>query len=525
MSKRFFIYSPLFASIFICVGIYFGYLFYQKENKSNYLNDFPNSSFLSSKIQKVVNYIYNYYVDSIHIDSIEEKCIYKLLEELDPHSTYIPAKEYDIYNDPLEGEYEGIGIEFSIIDDTITVMNIFYGGPSEKSGILTGDKIIKINDSLVAGVKIKNDVVIKKLKGPKGTKVKVSIKRKSSDKLIDFIIVRDKIPLHSIDAAILMSKGVGYIKISRFALNTYKEFVDSLKKLKKQGVNKWIIDLRGNSGGYMAPAVQIADEFLKEGDLIVYTKGHNRPREDIYATSKGIAENDSVIILIDEFSASASEILAGAIQDNDRGLIIGSTSFGKGLVQQPFNFDDGSSLRLTVARYYTPSGRCIQRPYTDLVDYLYYPFIKKDTTKNKKSNTQTYRTKKGRVVYGNGGITPDIIVDDDINYSEFLTRIFEQSLTYKFAFNFVNKVRKTKKENCLSYFNNLHNEIILNDFKVFLNSTKFDYTENDIKNNSEYLLRNIKLLIIRNLYGDYGYYQIFSKIDKTIQIALKKFSE
>ncbi|MCX7954052.1 MAG: S41 family peptidase [Bacteroidales bacterium] len=525
MNRKLLVYSPLIVMVFICIGIYIGYLFFLKKN--NFLTDDINvlqKPFKqSSKLQQVLNYIVNYYVDSVKVDSIEEKCINKILEELDPHSTYIPAKDYHTYNDPLEGEYEGIGIEFSIIDDTITVMNVFYGGPSEKLGIIPGDKIVKINDTIVAGVKIKSDEVIKRLKGPKGTKVKVTIKRKISDNLLDFTIVRDKIPLHSIDASLIISKNIGYLKISRFALNTYKEFIDSLKKLKEKNINKWIIDLRGNSGGYMTPAIQIADEFLKKGELIVYTQGRARPKEKIFATNNGIAENDSVIILIDEFSASASEILAGAIQDNDRGLIIGKTSFGKGLVQQPFNFDDGSSLRLTVARYFTPSGRCIQRPFKDLYGYLYYPFVKEDSIKNKKS--KIYKTKKGRIVYGNGGITPDIIVDDSINYSKFLNEIYEQSIIYKFAFKYSSKVNKKESNSCLEFFNKLNDEKLLSEFEAFLKSIKFNFTSDDIKSNSDYLLRNIKLLVIRNIYNDWGYYLVFTKLDKAIKLSVEKFSK
>ncbi len=311
----------------------------------------------------MVNYIVQEYVDTVDRNRLTEDGINGILQDLDPHSQYITAEEFHDVNDPLLGNFEGIGIQFRIEKDTIIVIQTIPGGPSERLGLVPGDRIVKIDDTLVAGVKFSDTDAMKKLKGKRGTKVKVSIFRRGLTNLLDFMITRDVIPTYSIDVAFMPSESVGYIKLSKFSATTFDEFKKAVSDLKEKGMNKLILDLRDNTGGYLQAAIDISDELLQKDKLIVYTEGKSQPRESFYATSKGSLEDNDVVILIDEGSASASEIVAGAIQDNDRGEIMGRRSFGKGLVQRQLDFPDGSALRLTVARYYTPTGRCIQRPY------------------------------------------------------------------------------------------------------------------------------------------------------------------
>ena len=324
----------------------------------------------SNKLSSILNYISSEYVDTISIESLTESTIPTILEELDPHSVYIPARDLTKYNEPLVGNFSGIGVQFNMVDDTVAIVNTIPNGPSEIVGIIAGDRIVNVNGRNVAGVKLPSDSIVGMLRGPKGTTVKVEISRKSEKNLLEFEITRGDIPLYSVDVAYMISEETGYIKISGFAQTTYDEFIEAVEKLHQKGMNKLILDLRSNGGGIMDAATRIADQFLEDNKLIVYTQGKARARYDVFSTAKGICQEDEVCILIDEFSASASEILAGAIQDNDRGTIIGRRSFGKGLVQEQIQFKDGSALRLTIARYYTPTGRSIQKPYgDDKLDY------------------------------------------------------------------------------------------------------------------------------------------------------------
>lgn len=530
MNKKTLIYIPIIIALSISFGILIGkYLLNDpfssvfNSNDSTSLNNSNNFN----KLQSILYYIENEYVDTINKDSLINKTIDCLLQQLDPHSIYIPPAEFEEMNEPLEGEFEGIGIEFSILNDTIIVMNTIIGGPSEKQGLMAGDRIVKVNDSIVAGLGITNNKVFKLLKGAKGTKVKIEVKRNRLNKYLTFNIVRDKIPMHSIDASMLTEKGVGYVKIARFARTTTEEFHQALEKLIHEGMDKLIIDVRGNGGGYMDAAINIADEFLKEGQLIVYTEGKAQPKREYKATSFGIAENIKLAIMIDEWSASASEILAGAIQDNDRGLIIGRKSFGKGLVQEPIEFNDGSSIRLTIARYHTPSGRCIQRSYkTNFEKYYTDLFFRSDSIDSieTKNAPKFFTLKEGRTVYGNGGITPDITVNiNNKNIPEFFFKLVNQSLIYQFAFIYSDKNRAL-----LSTFKSwkeLDNYIlksdIYNEFIQYCTKQGIQSTKEEQDKAKDIILNRLRAYIVRNIFNDEGFYTIILEHDETYLKALE----
>lgn len=529
MDKKKILYIPIIIALSISLGIITGRYFFNDHYQTLLNPNKSNSLFNSNNINKLLltlYYIENEYVDSINKDSLINKTIESLLQQLDPHSIYISPEETKEMNEPQEGEFEGIGIEFSIQNDTIIVMNTIIGGPSEKQGIMAGDRIIKVNDSIVAGIGISNNKVIKLLKGPKGTKVKVEIKRNSINKTLTFNIVRDKIPIHSIDASMLVEKEIGFIKIARFARTTPDEFHQALEELIHKGMNKLIIDLRNNGGGYMDAAITIADEFLKAGTPIVYTEGKSRPKREFKATSFGLAENIELVILINEWSASASEILAGAIQDNDRGIIIGRKSFGKGLVQEPIEFSDGSSIRLTTARYYTPSGRCIQKNYkTNIEKYYSELFFRTDSIDSiEQKNAPKFNTIKGRIVYGNGGITPDIKVDfNNKNVPDFFFKLINQSLIYQFAFMYSDKNRvqlsKFKTWNDLDKY--LLNSNIYSEFIEYCDNKSIKSTLEDPKKAKKIILNYLRAYIVRNIFGDEGFYTIILENDDTYKKALE----
>ncbi|MFN6039305.1 MAG: S41 family peptidase, partial [Bacteroidota bacterium] len=356
-------FLPLILGIVLSIGVVIGYFLSFKNRGAGITN--LKENFSGEKMASVIEYIHSNYVDTINKTSLEEKAITALLHGLDPHSDYIPASEFQQVNEPLQGNFEGIGVEFNILNDTITVVTPISGGPAEKAGINAGDKIIKVEKENVAGVKISNKKVFGLLRGKKGTTVKVSIMRGRAKTLSEINITRGEIPLFSVDVSYMIKPSVGYIKISRFAMTTYDEFVNAYQNLSRKGMKKMILDLRGNPGGVLPAAVNMCDEFLSKGYTIVYTMGKSNPKRIHKSTSKGGFENGQVVILIDEGSASASEIVAGALQDNDRAIIVGRRSFGKGLVQEQLDLSDGSAIRLTVARYYTPTGRCIQKPYSE----------------------------------------------------------------------------------------------------------------------------------------------------------------
>lgn len=431
-------YTPFIYSLVLALGVMLGFVI-----NSVTIGKQPLLQRSYNKLEDVLNYVEMKYVDTIDRKELSDKAIDQLLSNLDPHSVYIPATDVGEVNESLEGNFEGIGIEFSVVEDTITVVTVIPGGPSEMVGMKSGDRIVMIGDTVVAGVKIKDTDVKKKLRGPKGTTVKVTVLRAGRDKPLEFDIQRDKIPLYSVDAAYMINDVTGYIKISNFSSTTHSEFAGKIQALEKQGMKKLMIDLRGNPGGYLQAATQIADELLGGEKLIVYTKGKAYDRQDYNAGKPGLFEAGDVTVLVDQYSASASEILAGAIQDWDRGTIVGRTSFGKGLVQEQYMLRDGSVIRLTVARYYTPSGRCIQRPYTDGKEeyendlyerYLRGEYFHEDTSAT--ADTTVYKTAKGRIVFGGGGIRPDVFVpldssaDNDYVYA---LRTYVPDFIYKYT--------------------------------------------------------------------------------------------
>jgi len=521
------IYMPIIFSLVLVAGLLIG-LNLNKEGEKNSVFIYPRTD---NKLTNVLNYIEDEYVDTVNKNELVEVAIPEILKQLDPHSVYIPAKELQELNEPLEGNFEGIGVQFNMPNDTVIVIMTISGGPSEKIGILPGDRIVKIEDSLVAGKKIRNTDIVKMLKGPKGTKVKVSIKRKGVPDLIDFEITRDKIPLYSIDIAYIIKNDIGYIKISKFAKTTYKEFRQAIKKLDESGVEKLILDLRGNGGGYLDAATNIANEFLEDGKLIVYTKGKARPKRETLSNSSGICLNKKVIVLIDEWSASASEILAGALQDNDRGTIIGRRSFGKGLVQQQTMFKDGSALRLTIARYYTPTGRSIQKPYEN-GDDIYYDdlqqrfdngeFIEKDSIKF--NDSLKFYTPKGKVVYGGGGIMPDIFIPyDTTGQSKYYMDVAHKGLIYRYAFAYAdnNRDKLSKFTDYKSLENYLDQQNLLKQFIGFAEEKGVEKNTEDIKESKLLITIQLKAYIARNILDNEGFYPIIAKEDVTLQKAIE----
>jgi len=484
------------------------------------------------KLNDVLNYIHESYVDSVTIDQLTEDAISSLLEKLDPHSTYITAAEFNEANDPLEGSFEGIGVEFRIQRDSITVMNVVPGGPSEGVGVMAGDRIVKVDGKNVAGIKITNNEVMKKLKGKKGTKVKINVFRHGVSKLLEFTITRNVIPTYSLDIAYMLTDKIGYIKLSKFSATTHDEFLTAIEKLKARGMKKLVLDLRDNGGGYLKAAIDIADEFLSTGKLIVYTKGVHKPKETDKATSEGNFESGQLVILINEFSASASEIVAGAIQDNDRGYIIGRRSFGKGLVQQQLNLTDGSAIRLTVARYYTPTGRCIQRPYTGGTEEYYAQFYaqfldgdSENPDSIKLADSLKFTTPKGKVVYGGGGIMPDIFVPmgKDEN-SKYFNLLYNKGLFIQYAFEYTDKNRqsiKTTYKDAAGFVKSF--TISSSMFEGLIayavkNGVKTD--ANGIAASKEIIKIYLKAFIGRNIFDDEAFYPVIQKEDKTLLKAI-----
>ena len=483
-----------------------------------------------SKISSALQYIVNEYVDSVSLNNLNESVMPALVDNLDPHSLYIPATDFQRFSEPLVGNFSGIGVSFNMTDDTVAIINTIPNGPSEMVGIAAGDRIIMVDDSMVAGVNMPSDDIVKMLKGPKNTQVKVSIYRRGEKAPLDFEITRDDIPIYSVDVAYKVDDNTGYIKISQFAQTTYREFMQAIEKLKSQGVEKLIIDLRNNGGGIMEAATMIADQFLEEGQLIVYTEGRTRPRENDYASSRGILKEDKVVVLIDESSASASEILAGAIQDNDRGLVIGRRSFGKGLVQEEMRFSDGSALRLTVARYYTPTGRSIQRSYENGKEDYYHDFaerIMRGELEHRDSikfdDSQKFVTPGGKIVYGGGGIMPDVFVPVDTSaVSEYYNRVRSMGLMYRFAFYYTDKNRVS-----LEQFNTaeeiegyLNDQGLLPQFIEYARGKGVQPDYEDIRTSEVALHQTIKAYVGRNIIDNIGFYPIIAEIDYTLQVAI-----
>ena len=494
--------------------------------------DINSASGGNDKLSHLLHIIGSQYVDTVDVDELIEKTIPKVLSELDPHSVYIPAKDVEESNQELKGSFSGIGIQFMIQSDTIYVSDVISGGPAEKVGLMAGDRIVTIDDSLYVGKKISNDGAMKRLKGPKGSEVKLGIKRYGEKELEHYTIVRGNIPVKSVDASYMIDDRWCYIKTNKFGETTYPEMLIALAQGMQQDMKGCIIDLRGNTGGYMAAAIQMVNEFLPKGEMIVYAEGVNTPRYGEYANGRGTCQNLPLVVLTDETSASASEIFAGAIQDNDRGTIIGRRTFGKGLVQQPIEFADGSAIRLTIARYYTPSGRCIQKPYTnghseeyelDLLNrYEHGEFFTQDSIKQDESIA--YKTKNGRTVYGGGGIMPDIFVPQDtVGYTSYYTSVAKMGLFTRFPFEYTDKNRHDlaqygTMEELLSYLKqrNLFEEFVKHA------SSKGIRRRNDLINQSRALMEEILYgNIIYNMLGMEEYVKYLNLTDPVVLKAVE----
>jgi len=524
-------YLPMVVALFFAAGIGLGY-FFTFNNSSDKLNYLLRQKESPGKINHLLKYIESQYVDTINRTQLENKTILTLLKSLDPHSDYIPASDFNLVNEPLEGNFEGIGIEFNIINDTIRVISPIEGGPSEKLGIKSGDKIIKVDSVPMAGVKVNNKMVFDKLRGKSGSLVTVSILRNGNKEPINFIIKRGKIPIYSIDIAYMLSTDIGYIKISRFASTTYREYLDAFNKLSKKGMKKLVIDLRGNGGGFLKAAVELADEFLMDGLQIVYTEGKAHPKKVYSASSKGGFEQAPLVVLIDEGSASASEIVAGALQDNDRATIIGRRSFGKGLVQDQIDLPDGSAVRLTIARYYTPTGRCIQKPYDgkSTEDYFSEEYERLEhgelysADSIRVDKTQEFKTPGGHIVYGGGGIVPDVFIPvDTLKYHPKVNRLYYAGVLNGFAFDYADQHRNrflSQYKNADDYVKSfLVSEKEIQALKTYMALKKENKIELSGKENGLQTL--LKAMIGRNLYDRDAYYPVLNEVDVAILKAIQ----
>jgi carboxyl-terminal processing protease len=495
-----------------------------------------NPTATTEKFATLLNYIEHMYVDSVNGEELTEKAIIKMLEELDPHSMYLSKEELREANEPLQGSFDGIGVQFNILKDTILVVEPIQGGPSEKLGIKAGDKVIKIDGTVVAGVGIKNNDVFKKLRGPKGTKVNVEIERQGSKELLSYDIIRDKIPIYSIDASYIAGPGVGYIKISRFARTTMEELRKAIVELKAEGMKDLILDLQGNGGGLLNAAVEMCDEFIAGDRILVYTEGRAFPREDYKSNPRvtGSFEKGRLIVLIDESSASASEIVSGAIQDWDRGLIVGRRSFGKGLVQRPVPLPDGSAVRLTVQKYYTPSGRCIQKPYEDGSEA--YRHDREDRWKNGEffsldslqfaDSLKHYTKVKNRTVYGGGGILPDVFVPlDTSESSQYFSDMLRTGVNNEWVLTYVN----AKRNELLATYPDINSfeskydvpESGIQEMIQMLEKKEVPFNETDYKTSEHAIKLRTKALIARNLYDNEAFYMVINDLNPALKKALE----
>jgi carboxyl-terminal processing protease len=533
-NRRIYIYLPIVLALVLILGIWLGNkLSFSSNDKMNKVLFVKPA--VTDKVNELMNYVEEDYVDSVGQDVLTVNAIDGILENLDPHSQYIPADDFRDVEDQLHNNFEGIGIQFRIEKDTIMVVQVIPGGPSDKAGLRAGDRIVKINDSLVAGTGLTSNQAVKLLKGKRGSEVKVGIFRRGLTDLIPFTLIRDVIPTYSIDIAYMVNDSIGYIKLSRFAADTYEEMVTALNKLLEKGMKRMVLDLRDNSGGYLQAAIKIADEFLPDKELIVYTEGHNRPNNYAYATNEGLFEKNKLVILINESSASASEIVAGAIQDNDRGLIVGRRSFGKGLVQEQLNFSDGSAVRLTVARYHTPTGRNIQRPYKNGTKEYYeelYERYASGEMENPDSiafaDTIKYHTPGGKVVYGGGGIMPDVYVALKAEGKDKLyNKMNHQGVIFQFAFDYTDTQRAGLQYKTVDDFRNNFkvNDKLFNDLLDYARSQKMTFTPAEVQDSEFKIKTLLKAYIGRNLLDDEAFYPVYHEVDKIFQVGLSSLEK
>ena len=521
------IWLPLAIALAVVVGIFIGSRF--TVNKPVAEND--------RKLNAILNLIAQDYVDTTNLKDLIEMSIPEILSNLDPHTSYFSAEELKAATEDLNGSFSGIGISFVLINDTIGVVEVIPGGPSEKVGIMAGDKIVMIDDSVATGPTMSNGEVMKRLRGDKGSKVKLGIKRQNTSKMLSFTVTRGDIPVNTVDAFYMLDKNTGYIKINQFGRHTYDEFITAMASLEEDGAKRYIIDLRGNGGGFMEMAVLMVNEFLPANEPIVFTKGrYKRDDSEVWSDGNGSFQDAEVAVLIDEFSASASEIFAGALQDNDRGLIVGCRSFGKGLVQKEFVLPDSSAIRLTTARYYTPSGRCIQKDYKEgmlnyekeLIDrYTHGELYSRDSMKVDKS--QVFTTMHGRTVYGGGGIVPDIFVARDTSgMTGYYIEVANAGLLQRYAFNYCNNHRDAlnKMEDYNQFLRTAPgDDALVRDFADFAAAAGIAPRWYYINLSRDVIVTNLKALIARDVFGNQAFYPIYNRNDKTVQAALKALNK
>lgn len=487
----------------------------------------------AQKLQLAEYAITSLYVDPVNEDKLVEEAIIKMLAQLDPHSTYSNADEVKKMNEPLQGNFEGIGVQFNMSEDTLFIIQPISGGPSEKAGILAGDRVIMVNDTVIAGIKMSTEEIMRRLRGPKDSKVEMKILRRGVKELLSFTVKRDRIPIHSLDASYMIKDQTGYIRINRFGATTAQEFTDALRKLQKEGMQDLILDLQGNGGGYLNAAIDLANQFLGQKELIVYTEGKKNPRSEFYAKGTGEFRNGKLVILIDDYSASASEIVTGAVQDWDRGIVVGRRSFGKGLVQRPIDLPDGSMIRLTVARYYTPAGRCIQKPYENIEKYnldlinrynkgemihadsIHFPDSLKYTTK-----------KLGRIVYGGGGVMPDYFVPLDTTiYTKYHRQLFNQGIINKANIKYIEKNRKTlssKYPDFKEFDKNFTvSEEMLQQLIDLGKDAKIEFNEEEYNKSLPLLKIQLKALVARDLWDINEYFRIMNSTNENVIKALE----
>ena len=540
MNKKTKILLPLIVAVALVLGLWIGSV--ASGNRyarisSELIRSMGNTP--HDKLSYVMQIIDAAYIDPVNMDTIREALMPELMAQLDPHSIYIPATDMSDVNENLEGEFDGIGVVFNMATDTIVVLNVIAGGPSYKAGVMPGDRIVTIDGKTVAGVKFPQDSVMKLLRGKRGTKVNVGIGRGMADELVDIEIIRDKIPINSIDAAFMLTPSTGFIKLSSFSRNSHKELVEAIEKLEKEGMKSMIFDLRDNSGGYLDQAILIANEFLPAGKMIVYTEDRFEQRQVEYSDGTGEVTDIPLVILINEYSASSSEILAGAVQDNDRGTIIGRRSFGKGLVQNQLPLPDGSAVRLTVARYYTPTGRSIQKPYemgmsaeeyeADILNrYLHNEVVSADSIVF--NDSLRFVTEGGKVVYGGGGIMPDIFVPiDTVGVTDYYAEVMNKNILYRYTLDYVDKHRS--KVNKLTTIAELtafldSDPSLVDDFVRYAEREGVRTTRKEIEASRELLLAELRAYIGRNTpLEDAGFYVNIYPIDNTLLSAVKELEE